>query len=71
MMRNKNSSHFLFLAFFTLWVTVGCAADMGKSFTFVQCTIDVQCGEGMACGPMGQCISLRDPLEVPLGIEIL
>ncbi len=68
-MRNESVFRLLPLVWILALFT-GCAADMGKSFTFVQCTVDMQCGEGYACGPMGQCIPLRDPLEVPLGLEV-
>lgn len=69
-MRNEIFSRTWFPIILFVWLAAGCAADMGKSFTFVQCTLDVQCGEGKACGPMGECIELRDPMEIPLGIEI-
>lgn len=69
-MFHKRFFSWLFRMLSVLWWFIGCAADFNTSFPFVQCTLDVQCGEHMVCGPIGQCIPLRDPLEIPLGIEI-
>jgi len=60
---------FAFIAF-AGQLAAACAADMGTHYEPVDCATNEHCAEGMACSSFGRCLPLRDPVEVPLGIEI-
>ncbi len=49
---------------------VSCAADMYSKTGPYGCHADHDCDPGQACGPQGICMLVRDPVELPLGIEI-
>ncbi len=68
---SKSFSKHIFIAIsFALLQYSACAADMGPSYQPADCIEDNQCDIGMACSPWGECLPLRDPLELPLGLEI-
>ena len=53
------------------WLLAACAVDGASEYNNDDlCLHDDECGPGHACGPNGTCWAVRDPLELPLGIEI-
>lgn len=59
-----------FVVAFAGLLAAACAADMGTQYQPVECATDTHCPEGSACSSFGRCLPLRDPVEVPLGIEV-
>ncbi len=55
---------------FTILQYSACAADMGPNIQAASCIADTDCDPGFGCSPGGKCLELRDPLELPLGLEI-
>jgi len=60
---------FIIISFMVLQYSA-CAAEMDPSLEPASCTEDIHCENGLVCSPNGRCLPLRDPLELPLGLEI-